>query len=1188
MLWTVASFEARRRLRQPSTQVYFGVYFLSGLLLVAASAGAFKGVNMGVIAGGRTMVNSPFALHTIIALTSYFGLQTTAAFVGQAIVQDFEHRAAPLLFTMPISKRDYLGGRFLGALFALLVVFASIGLGCFAGTLLPGVQKSMLGPNRAAAYLWPYVVSVLPNLVFSGAIFFSMAALTRKIRGAYAASVILLVGYLIASSLFDKIDSKTVGALLDPLGLNATYFTIEYWPVAEQNTRLVPLSGLVLYNRLLWLGVGAALLAFTYVRFRFEQPSEGGGERAATAATEAPPREVPRVTPGPIRWAKLLPSLTWLAFRETVKNVTFLVIVLAGVLTMILGARNMGQLFGTPTYPVTYAVLEITGGTFSLFLFAVLIYFSGELVWRERDARVALITDALPVPTALPFVSKLLALFMVEAGLMAVVMATGIGVQLAHGYTRFEFGLYVTELFGVRLVRLCLVCVLAMTVQSLVDNKYVGYAVMVGYYVAVAFLPRFGFEHHLYQYGTAPRVIYSDMNGYGHFARPIVAFDLYWAAAAVLLSVLAGLFWVRGEERGLRARLAIARARLTPPVSALAGAAAIGFAGMGAYIHHNTDVLNKFRSSLEREQLQAETERAYKPREREPSPRIESVTIACDVFPEERRFEASGRYRIQNRTTSPITRVLVRLPSEAVVHKLTVAGVEAATRTDAIHGYWDFDLAAPLAPGAEATLDFAVGYQIKGFPNEEGNGNRLVENGTFVDSDVFPHLGYAREAEIADDDLRRKHGLPPRPRMTDLDDPKGRSRNYATPDADFIDFDATVSTSPDQIAVAPGTLAREWMEGGRRHFHYTSPSKILGFWSILSARWATRRDRWKDVDIEIDYHPAHAYNVDRMIEGVKASLDYFTASFGPYQHKLVRILEFPRYQAFAQSFPNTIPYSERIGFIAKVDPASEEDIDFPFYVTAHEVAHQWWAHQVIGADVQGATLLSETLAQYSALMVMKKRYGEGKMKRFLRYELDRYLIGRSLEKKRELPLVRVENQPYIHYQKGSLAMYALQDAVGEENVNRALAKLVADWGFRGPPYPTSVELTSRLREATPEEKRYLVEDLFETITLYDNHAISATYAQSGQRYRVKLRLTAKKLRADELGAEREVPLDEPIDVGVLDEKGEAILVEKRRIKAGEQEVELAVDRKPAKAGIDPLNKLVDRSSDDNVTAVKRE
>ena len=142
-----------------------------------------------------------------------------------------------------------------------------------------------------------------------------------------------------------------------------------------------------------------------------------------------------------------------------------------------------------------------------------------------------------------------------------------------------------------------------------------------------------------------------------------------------------------------------------------------------------------------------------------------------------------------------------------------------------------------------------------------------------------------------------------------------------------------------------------------------------------------------------------------------------------------------------------------------------------FYVTAHEVAHQWWAHQVIGANVQGATVMSESLAQYSALMVMEKEYGRAKMRRFLKHELDSYLSGRGGETVEELPLYRVENQPYIHYRKGSLVFYRLREEIGEAALNRALKKFLHDKGYQQPPYTTSVELLDYIRaEARPEQQ----------------------------------------------------------------------------------------------------------------------
>jgi aminopeptidase N len=361
---------------------------------------------------------------------------------------------------------------------------------------------------------------------------------------------------------------------------------------------------------------------------------------------------------------------------------------------------------------------------------------------------------------------------------------------------------------------------------------------------------------------------------------------------------------------------------------------------------------------------------------------------------------------------------------------------------------------------------------------------------------------------------------------------------------------------------------------------------ILNFYAFQSGRYAVRRDRWNDVAIEVWHHPGHEFNLDRMVAATKDGLDYFTRAFGPYQHRQFRIVEFPRYQAFAQSFPNTIPYSEGIGFIARVRDDDPDDIDYPYYVTAHELAHQWWAHQVIGANVQGETMLVESLAQYSALMVMKRKVGDARMRRFLRYELDRYLLGRSTEQKKELPLARVENQDYIHYRKGSLVMYALQDYLGEEALNRAIRAFRDEWAFRGPPYPTTLDLLKHVRAATPAHLQKTVDDLFESITLYENRAASATAkALPDGRYEVSVEVLAKKLRADELGRETEVPLDDWIDVGVLDADGNALAVEKLHIDAPSTRLAFVVDRKPAQAGIDPFNKLIDRRPKDNTLPV---
>jgi hypothetical protein len=192
--------------------------------------------------------------------------------------------------------------------------------------------------------------------------------------------------------------------------------------------------------------------------------------------------------------------------------------------------------------------------------------------------------------------------------------------------------------------------------------------------------------------------------------------------------------------------------------------------------------------------------------------------------------------------------------------------------------------------------------------------------------------------------------------------------------------------------------------------------------------------------------------------------------------------------------------------------------------------------------------------------------------------------------KKELPLILNENQGYIHYRKGSVVMYALKDYIGEEAVNRALADFLDEARYQGPPYPNSLALLQHLRAATPDSLRYVLEDMFETITLYENRAVEATAAQEADgTYLVRIDVDAAKFRADSLGNESEIEMSDFIDIGVFGEDesgGETTLyLAKHRITGGEQRVEVRVDGEPVRAGIDPGYRLVDRHKDDNVVDV---
>jgi ABC-2 type transport system permease protein len=493
-------------------------------------------------------------------------------------------------------------------------------------------------------------------------------------------------------------------------------------------------------------------------------------------------------------------------------------------------------------------------------------------------------------------------------------------------------------------------------------------------------------------------------------------------------------------------------------------------------------------------------------------------------------------------------------------------------------------------------LQFDLRSEPRGFSNGGGLNSQVRRNGTFVGShSVMPVIGYSDRGELTSDRDRRREGLEPKDRLPSPHDESARAWNDISHDADWIDFRATLSTSSDQIAVAPGYLQREWTENGRRYFEYAMDAPMLNFYSFLSARHQVRRDEWNGVAIEIYYHPGHEYNLDRMIRSVKASLDYFSENFGPYQHRQVRILEFPRYMSFAQSFANTIPFSEGLGFIARVNDA-KDDIDYPFYITAHEVAHQWWGHQVIGANAQGSPMLMESLAEYSALMVMEREYGAQRMRKFLEYLLDDYLRGRTFESKRETPLLYAEGQQYVHYQKGGMVFYALRDYIGEERLNAVLREYVADVRFQSAPYTTSLELYDRLKQATPDSLHDLLADFFERITIYENRVTEArgTRLPDG-RFEVELTVYAKKMHADSLGRQSAGQVDEWIDIGVFaepergrHETSRPLYLQKHRLRSGEQTIRVIVDEAPVRAGVDPMLKLIDRDKRDNVIRVRLE
>ncbi|MFO1312769.1 MAG: M1 family aminopeptidase [Burkholderiales bacterium] len=1204
-LLAIAWFDFVRRLRMVSTYVYFVLFGAIGALWMAAAGGALSSasVNFG---GDKVLINGTYALAIGIAYIGFVGVTVIGSVAGRAVQQDFEYSTYHFFYTAPIGKGAYFFGRLIGAWLTLLLVFAGIAVGIVIGSHLPGIDSArIVADPTIESFLRPYLFLLIPNLLWLAGCFFVLAALTRQMAPVYVAGVVVLVGYMVAVDLMGDMDNKLLAAMIDPSGVTAFDAVARYWSVAQKNASEIPFTRELAWNRLLWCGVGAVVTFAGYAAFRMQAVASSRVRKGKTAeAGEGV--DARKTLPAPVldrstgAYARMLPGLARLYLAEILRSPRFLTIVLGGILLVIGNALTLGSLYGTNTYPLTYKVLDLVGGLFGVFVLIVTAIYAGELVWRERDTRIEDITDSMPAPTWLGFLAKFAALAGLQAVLMLVVLACSIGLQLAKGYTRFELGHYLFELFVMQLPGFLLTAVFALTLHTLVNNKYLGHFAVLIVFLLISRMADFGWEDRLYRYGSRPDVVYSDLNGYGHFLPAVFWFRAYWGAFAVLLLVLAHALWVRGRDGGLRARLRQMPRRTTPAAWSIAGVAAAAFVGSGAWIYYNTHVLNAYLTRKDAQRLAAEYEKAYKPLALEPQPKVRAADVKADLFPAAQRARISGTLSLVNAHDRPVTDLYVVYPRGARDAKLEWSAPVEAVKSEPAMRWHHYRLATPMAPGAAMELRFDLTYGARGFRND-GADPVVLANGTFLnpgltpESSLIPSFGYDEGAELTSDSDRRKFGLAPRQRMPDLDDKARHMQSALTRDADFIEYRGTVCTEADQLPVTSGYVERDWTENGRRCIAYRMDTPMAAIYPFVSARYAQRKDVWKgpggDVAIEIDYHPGHEYNLDRMVAGVKDSLDYFTAHFGPYQHKILRIVEFPRFSrggGFAESFPNSVPFNEAIGFTAKVDDNDPKDIDYPYFVTAHEVAHQWWAHQEVPANVQGGEFITESLAEYSALMVLKKKYGDEKMRRFLKYELDRYLAGRGSEQKGEQPLLRADGAAYVHYQKGAHALYALQDVIGEKAMDDALSSFLGRWRFKGPPYATSRDLVAELRRVTPPEHQVWIDDLIENITFFDSRAVKAEARKRADgNYDVDLVVTARKMRADAAGNETDQPLDAVIDIGVQDAKGNFLLLEKRRVKSGENRFTVTVAGEPAKAGIDPLDKLIDRDTGDNMVEVTR-
>ncbi|HMJ69039.1 MAG TPA: M1 family aminopeptidase [Cyclobacteriaceae bacterium] len=1186
-------FEFGHQVRSISTWIYLAVLLAFPVFM-----------NVIISTGDGVYPNNTFHITSVSVIGVFIWLFMGAAIAGQAASRDVQRRMHPLTYTTPITKLDYLGARFLAAFAVNALLILSLPLGILLSFHL-GLDEDALLPFRASAYLSVYFLIALPNAFVATSLQFSFAALSRQVTTSYLASLLLAIFQIIAVASAQLFGSRDLVKLLDPVGVAGIISSeLGTWTPTEKNTRLITLEGMFLWNRVLWLSIAAGALFITYLRFSFAHAatkSRWSRFKSQPKAEAKTPGEIAIARPIAItvphvqrsfRFATHLHQTLKIARASLAKISRNPVgLTLVGAMALIsagFGYQIITQ-FGIPLLPTTQQVLDYLAAPVAniaspwVVIPLLIMYFAGQLVWSERDARISDITDATPVSEWVLFTGKFLGLGVVIMIWMALLMTGGIVMQLLLDYSNFETGLYLKALFGLQFVEYLLFALLALVIHVVVNHKKTGYLVILLVFIFLAFPSAFKVEHRMLIFGSGPDWWYTDMRGFGPTILPWLLFKLYWIAWALILAVVARLFWARGREQNFRHRLQLVRHRFTISTFWVAIIGSGLLVTLGSFIFYNTNFQNEYLTSADINERKAEYELRYGKYRNTPQPQLTGTKLKIEIYPGQRQLEIRAAYTLVNKDSVAID----------TIHLGSISGIEPTevnfnrpalcVVNDTKLRRYIYALEHPLQQGDSLQINFVVNYQEHGF-RHNGTDELVMKNGTyFTNYDVLPFVGYKTNMEITDAVTRKQYKLPARPAIPSLYDAEARKKAVTT---DHNTFEAIVGTAKDEVAVAPGALLRTWTEGDRKYFHYKTDAPLRGEYAFLSGNYALLKSKWNDVMIRIYYHPGHDMNVDRMLRSVKASMEYYTGQFGPYPFGHITVVERPGDGGGASAEASMINYGEQYSIMNPDD--SRNGFDLPYYILAHEVAHQWFGSaQLNPAYVEGAGVLIEGLAVYAGMQVLEKNCGDHHLQQYLKFIHSFYEMPRSLATNSLLQA----NESFLYYRKGGLAMYALSTYIGKEKVNGALRNLLQKHHSGELPLPTTLDLYHEIQNVTPDTLNYLLRDLFEKNTYWRLKTKQFSGEQTdGGNWLVTLKVQAQKVVVDSTGNETEVPMNDWLEVGVFEEGkelNEPLYLKMHRIQSGEQTIIITVPRKPERGGIDPNSLMIDVRLDDNIMQLDR-
>lgn len=1165
---TIFKFEFLYNYKRPFSYVLIALMIIQGIWY------SFEGTDY--YGNANTLLNSASTFYQNLSIMGMIGIIIIVVISVNSLARDIESATAEGLFSKVSGDKRYFAGKYLCSLFIGSILTMGYPLGMLMVPHLGFGTPEQYGPVPWGQIGHALLIFTIPNLVFMVSLAFFLISFTRRSGSAYVGALFIMFLVMVGDFVRGETHYDSIVHLLDPFSWAGVMDTVDSLGIAERNTAYLPLIPSVIVNRIMWLAVSIVLFLSALWRFDFKYFIAGKSKKKASQTEELDAEtgrtnEIPAATMAYNSFSMFSRAFrfAWVDYRSLSRSAFFRFVMAIFFLSFLLT-----HLVWTSQYYITTSHLPLTHTiTYAripmiVMIGIVMIILAVEHLFRERTSGVWQITDAMPVPNWLFMASKFITQALIAFTLIAMALVTGLVVQLISGFTDINGFLYVEDLFGTRLgwITLLEIIALAFFSGSVFANRFKGHIITVTFFLSTLIaLDLDLIEQIRFAYPMVPGTLdYSEMIGYGIFETAMPWYSFAWGSLALILLILATLFWNRGADRTFLERIRAAGKKFTPAVWGAMGLLAVFFVTCEWVIHDNVMVKAQYQTQDEKNAEDAYYERTYAAISETAQPKITDISLNLEIYPEIRTAAYEAGLVLENRSDLPIELLHVEHRDFLTIEKMEASRDLIKTDENEVLRHTVFRLSPPLLPGETMDLSVAARLKYEGFHQNDPQAD-LTKKTAFLGTDILPYFGYDEDRRLTNNKDRIEQGLSTIEfRTAPQDNTFALKKSLFSDQVDTVAWDLTIGAPENWQIIAPGRHTGSWQKNGRRYTRYISEKLGHLDFRVIGSAYDARDFEVNDTPVSILFYSPHTYNIECMESAITKAFSWLSDTLGHYPYSKLSVVEKTFFDDDFVTFSNVIAISEKHGWTADIE--ATEDREYIYYTMARELARQWTTARISPADVQGAEVFAESIPEYLALSFMESAFGPERAAVWLEEDFKDYQEGKGEEEIMEKPLLEADKAIYVSRNKGGLVLRALSHRWNKDDFDTWLKNWLESAGVRfGTEFVVSGDFYNDLLSVLPKNLHSFAEECFTKRMQYSMILDSAEYRDG----KVSIEVTATRGIMDGIGNLTEETGSFPVDAALIDKTGARISTEEIVLEPGKDLYRIKVSSRPAKVVLDP-------------------